>query len=124
MDAIRGVIREERPPTSHASTHLFLTKWLPRQTGADGAISIDKPLPRNVLRLREYSSSEVHSRIVGLATNTSSHVKSTGRAFFSQVTNSPGTGALNAVVRFLIRFVDGTTYSFTGEKRPACCCAA
>ena len=45
-------------------------------------------------------------------------------AFFSQVTNSPGTGALNAVVRFLIRFVDGTTYSFTGEKRPACCCAA
>src|ERR1700680_4037041 len=35
---------------------------------------------------------------------------------FSQVTNSPGPAALNAVVRFLIRFVDGTTYSFTGEN--------
>src|ERR1700730_3297939 len=42
---------------------------------------------------------------------------STVWAFFSQVTNSPGTGALKAVVRFLARFVDSTTYSFTGEKR-------
>jgi hypothetical protein len=45
-------------------------------------------------------------------------------ALYGQVTNSPGTGALSAVVRFLVRFVDSTTYSFTGEKRPACCCAA
>jgi hypothetical protein len=44
-------------------------------------------------------------------------------ALYGQVTNSPGTGALSAVVRFLVRFVDSTTYSFTGEKRPACCCA-
>ena len=50
--------------------------------------------------------------------------KSQRRAFFSQVTNSPGTGSLNAVVGFLVRFVDSTTYSFTDEKRPACCCAA
>src|ERR1700720_2442326 len=49
---------------------------------------------------------------------------STSRAFFSQVTIHRAAGALNAVVRFLVRFVDSTTYSFTGKKRPACCCAA